>query len=136
MDKIEIMNERTRGTMMEFLGIRFTSYGDDYLEATMPINERTCTPAKIGHGGALMALAESVGSSLSYLNIDFDTQDVRGLEIKGNHLKAATGTITARATLLHKGRTTHVCEIKIRNANGDLVNISQMTNIIIMRKNG
>ena len=128
------MNERTKGTLMEFMGIRFSAYGDDWLEATMPINERTCTPAKIGHGGALMALAESVGSSLSFLNIDMEKQDVRGLEIKGNHLKAATGIVTARATLLHKGRTTHVCEIKIRNENGDLVNVSQMTNIVIVRK--
>lgn len=129
-----MMNERTKGTLMEFMGIRFSAYGDDWLEATMPINERTCTPAKIGHGGALMALAESVGSSLSFLNIDMEKQDVRGLEIKGNHLKAATGIVTARATLLHKGRTTHVCEIKIRNENGDLVNVSQMTNIVIERK--
>ncbi|MBO4601832.1 MAG: PaaI family thioesterase [Salinivirgaceae bacterium] len=134
MNKIDIMNERTIGTLMDFMGIRFTAFGDDWLEATMPINERTCTPAKIGHGGALMALAESVGSSLSFLNIDMEKQDVRGLEIKGNHLKAATGTVTARATLLHKGRTTHVCEIKIRNENGDLVNVSQMTNIVINRK--
>lgn len=134
MNTIDIMNERTKGTLMEFMGIRFSAYGDDWLEATMPINERTCTPAKIGHGGALMALAESVGSSLSFLNIDMEKQDVRGLEIKGNHLKAATGTVTARATLLHKGRTTHVCEIKIRNENGDLVNVSQMTNIVIERK--
>lgn len=128
------MNERTIGTLMDFMRIRFTAFGDDWLEATMPINERTCTPAKIGHGGALMALAESVGSSLSFLNIDMEKQDVRGLEIKGNHLKAATGIVTARATLLHKGRTTHVCEIKIRNENGDLVNVSQMTNIVINRK--
>lgn len=134
MNTIDIMNERTKGTLMEFMGIRFSAYGDDWLEATMPINERTCTPAKIGHGGALMALAESVGSSLSFLNIDMEKQDVRGLEIKGNHLKAATGIVTARATLLHKGRTTHVCEIKIRNENGDLVNVSQMTNIVIERK--
>lgn len=134
MDKIDIMNERTKGTLMDFMGIRFSAIGDDWLEATMPINERTCTPAKIGHGGALMALAESVGSSLSFLNIDMEKQDVRGLEIKGNHLKAAIGTVTARATLLHKGRTTHVCEIKIRNENGDLVNVSQMTNIVIERK--
>ena len=131
MNEIDIMNERTKGTMMEFLGIRFTNFGENWLEATMPIDERTCTPAKIGHGGALMALAESVGSGLSFLNVDTKKQDVRGLEIKGNHLKAATGTITARATLLHKGRTTHVCEIKIYNENGDLVNVSQMTNIVV-----
>ncbi len=134
MDKLEIMNERSRGTMMEFLGIRFIAAGSNWLEATMTIDERSCTPAGIGHGGALMALAESVGSSLSYMNVDINTQDVRGLEISGNHLKAATGTITARATLLHCGRTTHVCEIRITNQEGQLVNISRMTNIVITKK--
>ena len=131
MDKIEILNQRAKGTMLEFLGIRFTAAGDDYLEATMPINERSCTPAGIGHGGALMSLAESVGSCLSFLNIDPEKQDVRGLEINGNHLAAATGTVTARATLLHCGRRTHVAEIKIRNEEGKLVNVSRMTNFVI-----
>lgn len=134
MDTLELINERTKGTMMEFLGIRFTAFGDDWLEATMPINERTCTPARIGHGGAMIALAESVGSTLSFLNVDTDKQDVRGLEINGNHLAGATGTVTARATLLHKGRTTHVCEIKIRNEQGKLVNVSRMTNFVINLK--
>ena len=131
MDKIEILNQRGKGTMIEFLGIRFTAVGDDYLEATMPITERTCTPAKIGHGGALMALAESVGSCLSFLNIDPEKQDIRGLEINGNHLSAAIGIVTARATLLHRGRRTHVSEIKIRNEKGKLVNVSRMTNFVI-----
>jgi uncharacterized protein (TIGR00369 family) len=131
MDKIELLNQRGKGTMIEFLGIRFTAVGDDYLEATMPITERTCTPAKIGHGGAMMALAESVGSCLSFLNIDSEKQDIRGLEINGNHLSAATGTVTARATLLHRGRRTHVSEIKIRNEKGKLVNVSRMTNFVI-----
>ena len=131
MNKLEILNQRAKGTMLEFLDIRFTAVGDDYLEATMPINERSCTPAKIGHGGALMALAETVGSCLSFLNIDPEKQDVRGLEINGNHLSAATGTVTARATLLHRGRRTHVAEIKIRNQEGKLVNVSRMTNFVI-----
>lgn len=131
MDKLDILNQRAKGTMLEFLGIRFTAVGDDYLEATMPITERSCTPAKIGHGGALMALAETVGSCLSFLKIDTEKQDVRGLEINGNHLSAAIGTVTARATLLHCGRRTHVSEIKIRNEEGKLVNVSRMTNFVI-----
>ena len=106
MDKIELLNQRGKGTMIEFLGIRFTAVGDDYLEATMPITERTC-------------------------KIDTEKQDVRGLEINGNHLSAATGTVTARATLLHRGRRTHVSEIKIRNEKGKLVNVSRMTNFVI-----
>ncbi|MBR4619504.1 MAG: PaaI family thioesterase [Salinivirgaceae bacterium] len=134
MDKLEMLNSRSNGTLMEFFGIKFTAVGDNWLEATMPISERNCTPARIGHGGAMMALAETVGSSLSLLNIDMKTQDIRGLDISGNHLKAATGTVTARATMLHCGRTTHVCEIKITNQNGDLVNVSRMTNFVIPAK--
>lgn len=134
MDKLEMLNSRSHGTLMEFFGIKFTAVGDNWLEATMPISERNCTPALIGHGGAMMALAETVGSSLSLLNIDMKTQDIRGLDISGNHLKAATGTVTARATMLHCGRTTHVCEIKITNQNGDLVNVSRMTNFVIPAK--
>lgn len=129
-----MLNSRSNGTLMEFFGIKFTAVGDNWLEATMPISERNCTPARIGHGGAMMALAETVGSSLSLLNIDMKTQDIRGLDISGNHLKAATGTVTARATMLHCGRTTHVCEIKITNQNGDLVNVSRMTNFVIPAK--
>ncbi|MBR5642559.1 MAG: PaaI family thioesterase [Salinivirgaceae bacterium] len=134
MDKLEMLNSRSNGTLMEFFGIKFTAVGDNWLEATMPISERNCTPARIGHGGAMMALAETVGSSLSLLNIDMKTQDIRGLDISGNHLKAATGTVTARATMLHCGRTTHVCEIKITNQNGELVNVSRMTNFVIPAK--
>lgn len=134
MDKLEMLNSRSRGTLMEFFDIKFTAVGDNWLEATMPISEHNCTPARIGHGGAMMALAETVGSSLSLLNIDMKTQDIRGLDISGNHLKAATGTVTARATMLHCGRTTHVCEIKITNQNGDLVNVSRMTNFVIPAK--
>lgn len=134
MDRLDLLNERSKGTLMEFFGIKFTAMGDDWLEATMPITERNCTPARIGHGGALIALAESVGSCLSYINVDAETQDVRGLEINGNHLAPATGTVTARATLLHKGRTTHVCEIKIRNSQGKLVNVTRMTNFVINLK--
>ena len=129
-----MLNSRSNGTLMEFFGIKFTAVGDNWLEATMPISERNCTPARIGHGGAMMALAETVGSSLSLLNIDMKTQDIRGLDISGNHLKAATGTVTARATMLHCGRTTHVCEIKITNQNGELVNVSRMTNFVIPAK--
>lgn len=134
MDKLELLNNRAKGTLMEFLNIKFTAVGDDFLEATMPINERTCTPARIGHGGGLIALAESVGSCLSFLQIDPETQDVRGLEINGNHLAAATGTVTARCTLVHKGRTTHVSTIEIRNEAGKLVNVSRMTNFVVKKK--
>ena len=122
--------------MIDYLGIEFTKVGDDFLEATMPVNTHTYNPAKILHGGAMMALAETVGSALSYLFIDMESQDIRGLEINGNHLKSiSSGKVTARGQLIHKGKQTHVCEIKITDQDNNLLNISRMTNMIISKTN-
>jgi uncharacterized protein (TIGR00369 family) len=110
---LEQVNDYVKNTMIDYLDIKFIEVGPDFLEATMPVNEHTFNPARILHGGCMMALAETVGSALSFLHIDQLHYDVRGIEINGNHLKSAsTGTVKARATLIHKGRTTHVCEIR------------------------
>jgi len=132
--KVQYINEYVKNTMIDYLGIEFTKVGADFLEATMPVGTHTYNPAKILHGGAMMALAETVGSALSYLHIDMESQDIRGLEINGNHLKSASsGMVTARGQLIHKGKQTHVCEIKITNEEGILLNISRMTNMIITK---
>ncbi len=135
MNKEEILsmiNHHVQGTMIDYLGMVFTNVGDNYLEATMPVNSNTHNPAKILHGGAMMALAETVGSALSYLFIDREKQDIRGLEINGNHVKStADGIVTAKATLVHKGKQTHVSEIRITDNQGNLLNTSRMTNIIV-----
>ncbi len=129
---VDHFNELIKNTLMDHLDIRFTKIGSDFIEATMPVDSKTINPAQIIHGGALMALAESVGSALSYLFIDTGKQDVRGLDINGNHVKSASrGRVTARATLIHKGKQTHVSEIKIFDQEGNLLNISRMTNMII-----
>jgi uncharacterized protein (TIGR00369 family) len=129
---IDYINTITKGTLIEHLGIEFTNSGDDFIEATMPVEPKTYNPAQILHGGAMMALAETVGSALSYLFIDIDIQDVRGLDINGNHVRSVSnGKVKAKATILHKGKTTHVAEIKITDEEGRLLNISRMTNIII-----
>lgn len=138
MDKKEILNKinlLVQNTLMTHLGITFTDVGDDFLTAQMPIDERTYNPAKILHGGAMMALVESVGSALSYLFIDNEKFDVRGLEINGNHLKSShSGFAVAKATIVHKGRSTHVCEVRITDLEGNLLNVSRMTNIIVKKK--
>jgi 1,4-dihydroxy-2-naphthoyl-CoA hydrolase len=137
MDKEEVLhqiNDYVKNTLIDYLGIEFIGFGPDYLEARMPVNEHTHNPARILHGGAMMALAESVGSALSFLFIDKEVYDVRGVEINGNHLKStSTGWVIARATLMYKGRSTHVCEIKIKDEQGHLINISRMTNMIVIK---
>lgn len=132
-DILNMINQQVQGTMIDYLGINFTNTGADFLEATMPVNANTQNPAKLLHGGAMMALVETVGSALSYLFIDRTKQDVRGLEINGNHVRSASigMTVTARAVLVHKGRQTHVSEIKITNSEGKLLNTSRMTNMIV-----
>lgn len=135
MDKAEIVkmiNHHVQNTMIDFLEIEFIDAGTDYLVATMPIHQNTYNPARILHGGAMMALAETVGSALSYLFIDREVKDIRGLEINGNHVKSASqGKAVAKATLIHKGKQTHVTEIKISDEEGNLLNISRMTNMIV-----
>lgn len=132
---IELLNTLVKNTMIDFLDIKFIKVGSDFLEATMPVSPKTINPANILHGGALMALAESVGSALSYLFINRETHDIRGLEINGNHVRSASeGIVTARATLVHKGKQTHVSEIKITNNEGLLLNISRMTNMVVEKQ--
>lgn len=129
------INLLVQNTLMTHLGIKFVALDKNSITAKMPINNKTHNPAKILHGGAMMALAESVGSALSYLLIDPKQYDVRGLEINGNHIKSAKcGHATAKATIIHKGKTTHVSEIKITDDNDNLLNISRMTNIIVKLK--
>ena len=131
----EEFRQRSKGTLGETLGIEFTGIGDDWLEARMPVDHRTIQPAGLLHGGASVALAETLGSIASLLCIDAEKQLPVGLEINANHIKSArSGWVTGRATPLHIGRTTHVWEIKIHNENKDLVCISRLTVAIIDRK--
>jgi uncharacterized protein (TIGR00369 family) len=138
MDKIGILqklNSMTRNTLMETLDIRYTEIGEDYLVATMPVNEKVYQPMGILHGGATAALAESVGSTASHLFIDTGKYEVRGIEITANHLKSKrSGQVSATAKIIHKGRTTHLWEIRITDEAGDLVSFCKLTNIILARK--
>lgn len=129
---VDYINTIVKNTMIDFLGIEFTKVGEGFIEATMPVEAKTYNPARILHGGAMMALAESVGSALSYLFIDVEKQDIRGLDINGNHVRSvASGKVTACATIIHKGKLTHVTEIKITDDDGRLLNISRMTNVVV-----
>jgi 1,4-dihydroxy-2-naphthoyl-CoA hydrolase len=126
------LNAINQGTMAEFLGICFTEIGDNYLVATMPANERTLQPAGIVHGGANVALAESVASLAANLTIDRSLYRAVGQEINANHIRpVSTGLVTATAKPLHLGVTSQVWHIEIVNADGKLTCISRMTAAII-----
>jgi 1,4-dihydroxy-2-naphthoyl-CoA hydrolase len=129
---LEELNSRSKGNMSETLGIRFTAIGDNYLEATMPVDHRTVQPAGLLHGGASAALAETVGSMAGYQSIDREKYYCVGVEIKCNHLKSKTeGIVTARATPLHTGRKIHVWEIRISDEENRLICFSTLTLAVI-----
>ncbi|MFN0729136.1 PaaI family thioesterase [Polaribacter gochangensis] len=128
-------NKMCENTLMETLVIKFTDVGDDFLVAKMPVNSSVHQPYGLLHGGATVALAESVGSAASAYFIDTEKYIVKGIEISANHLKSVKeGIVTANAKIIHKGRTTHLWEIRIVNENNELVSLCKLTNIILEKQ--
>lgn len=131
---IEEMNQNGKNTLSEFLGIEFTEVGDDFLKATMPVNNRTKQPMGILHGGANIALAETVASMAANAVVDWSLFYCVGLEINANHIRSVKeGLVTAIASPIHLGRTTHVWEINIFNDSGKQTCISRMTASVLNR---
>jgi len=129
------LNSMTKNTLMETLKIQYTKIGDNYLVATMPVNASVHQPMGLLHGGATVALAESVGSTASHLFVDNKNFEVRGIEITANHLKSKReGIVTATAKIIHKGKITHLWEIKIVDEEGKMISICKLTNIILSKK--
>jgi 1,4-dihydroxy-2-naphthoyl-CoA hydrolase len=137
-EKSEILlsfNKRCKDTLMETLEIEYIDIGDDFLVAKMPVNTRVHQPYGLLHGGATAALAESVGSAASSFFVDNSRFIVKGIELSINHLKSIKeGEVTATAKIIHKGRTTHLWEIKVRNENNDLISVGKLTNIVLEKK--
>jgi 1,4-dihydroxy-2-naphthoyl-CoA hydrolase len=122
-----------RGTLVDHLGIRFTEIGDDFVRGTMPVDARTIQPYGLLHGGASLALAETLGSTGAAMCIDADYQCV-GQEINANHVRAArSGSVTGTARPIHIGGRTHVWGIDIVNEANKLVCVSRITMAIIKR---
>ena len=120
------------GSLAEHLGIVFTEVGPDFLRATMPVDHRTHQPLGLLHGGASVALAETLGSAAGMCCVDPDRQSVVGLEINANHIRALRdGVVTGTARPIHRGRTTQVWEIRIEDAEARLVSISRLTLAVI-----
>jgi uncharacterized protein (TIGR00369 family) len=126
------LNSLCPGTLMEHLNIVYTEVGKDYLCASMPVNKTTWQPLKILHGGATMALIESVGSALSLVLLEDNSFTVRGMEINANHiLSVKDGLVYAKAKIIHKGTRSHVIEIIVTNEQDKIVSVSRLTNMIV-----
>lgn len=128
-------NAICKNTLMETLNIEFIDIGADFLTASMPVNERVHQPDGVLHGGASVALAESVGSAASMMFLDISKVFVRGIEVSANHVKSiSSGKVFARATFIHKGRTTQLWEIKITNEQDELISLVKLTTIALPKK--
>ena len=122
----------TKGTMVEHLGIEITELGDDYVIGTMPVDNRTKQPFGILHGGASVALSETLASYGGFLTINPEKYHVVGVEINANHLKMAKkGIVTGKCSPIKRGKSTQVWQTEITNQNNELICISRITLIWI-----
>lgn len=138
MDKIKTLkffNDWCKNTLMETLSIEFVDVGEDFLTAKMPVDSRVHQPMGLLHGGASVALAESVGSSATMLFLDPEKFEVRGIEISANHLKSKrAGTVFATARIIHKGRSLHLWEIRIVDEQDQLISLCKLTNMVLPKR--
>ena len=132
---LNLCNEWSKNTLMQTLEIEYTDAGEDFLLATMPVNPRVHQPMGLLHGGASVALAESVGSAASLMFVNPEKQEVRGIEISANHVRSKReGLVTATARILHKGASIHLWEIRIVDENEKLISLCKLTNMVLPRR--
>lgn len=129
---LEVLNSMSKNTILEVLGIKITGIGEDYLEATMPVDARTHQVYGILHGGASVVLAETLGSMGAMLIVDPYKFRCMGIDINANHIKAVkSGIVIGTARPIHTGRSTQVWQIEIKTEAGELVCISRITMAVV-----
>jgi 1,4-dihydroxy-2-naphthoyl-CoA hydrolase len=131
-DSVATMQSWVKGTMVEHLGIEITGLGDDWIEGTMPVDSRTVQPYGVVHGGASVALAETLGSYAANLVLDRSKRRAVGQEIGASHLRpVSSGKVTGRATPLHLGRRSQVWNIEMRNDAGQRTCVARLTMAVL-----
>jgi 1,4-dihydroxy-2-naphthoyl-CoA hydrolase len=132
---IDKLNQLAANTMNDLIGIKFTEVGENYVKATMPVDQRTRQAYGLLHGGASATLAETIGSVASVMVVDPELYFCVGVEINANHLRSVRdGFVTATAIPLHLGMSSHVWDIKIIDMNEKLVCVSRLT-VYVKKKN-
>ena len=133
---LELVNQHSEGTLVSQLGIEFIEAGDDYVSARMPVDARTQQPARMLHGGASVALAETLASWASTFVVDREKHHCVGLEINANHVRAiGSGWVIGTARPLHLGRSTHIWEVRITDESSRLICISRVTMAVLAMAN-
>lgn len=131
---LEELNRLADGNMLGHLDIRFVQVGDDFLEAVMPVDQRTRQPAGLLHGGASVVLAETLGSVAAHFCIDAENFQAVGLEINANHIRGKHGGfVTGTARAAHLGRSTQIWEVRIVDEEGGLICLARLTVAVLRR---
>ncbi|MEW4924128.1 hotdog fold thioesterase [Algibacter sp. 2305UL17-15] len=126
----------SQNTLISHLGIEFVDVSDDFVVGRMLVTSKLHQPDGVLHGGATVALAETIGSFASLVLMDSDKMFVRGIEISANHIKSVReGYVYAKAVYLHKGRTTQLLEIRVTDEEDNLISLCKLTTIALPRKN-
>jgi 1,4-dihydroxy-2-naphthoyl-CoA hydrolase len=129
---LDKLNQSFDNSMLSYLEMKVTEITQDYLKATMPVNEKTKQTLGMLNGGATTALAESMGSQASVLMVNDPAKKVIGLEINANHIRTCTdGMVEAIVKPLHIGRKTHVWDIKIYDDEQKLLSVCRLTTLIV-----
>ncbi|HTD93116.1 MAG TPA: hotdog fold thioesterase [Chitinophagaceae bacterium] len=132
---LEMLKVLGPNTMAEHIGIEWSEVGDDFIKATMPVDNRTRQPYGLLHGGASCTLAETIGSVASAMVVDHARFACVGLEINANHIRSAReGSVTGIAKPLHLGANTHVWDVRIYDELDRMICVSRLTVAIIPRK--
>tara|TARA_B100000767_G_scaffold153645_1_gene144466 strand:+ start:588 stop:1007 length:420 start_codon:yes stop_codon:yes gene_type:complete len=123
-------NAICKNTLMETLAIEFIDLTEDVLTARMPVTSKVHQPDGVLHGGASVALAESIGSAAAIVFLGQENSTIRGLEISANHIKSISdGFVYAKAKALHRGKTTQLWQIRIENEAAELISLVKLTTI-------
>ncbi len=137
MKNIELaeINRMNKGTMMEWMGIEYLEASAGYIKAKMPVDRRTMQPYGILHGGATIALAETLGSFGSALLVDMEKYNVVGQQMSANHLRSArNGYVFGEARIIHQGKQTHIWNIDIKDEKERLISVCRFTVMVLERK--
>lgn len=138
MNKSEVLkrlNASSQNTLMQTLEIEYIDIGEDFLTASMPVTPRVHQPDGVLHGGATVALAETVGSAASHVLLGSKETVIRGIEISANHLKSVTaGIVQAKAVLTHKGKTLQLWDIEVRDEENRLISKCKLSTICLKRR--
>jgi 1,4-dihydroxy-2-naphthoyl-CoA hydrolase len=134
-EKIKRINDGIQNTMTSTIGIEITDIGDDFICGKMPVDERTTQPFGLLHGGASVALAETLGSIGGGIKVYNNNETVVGIEINANHLKSARdGWVYGKAIPIRIGKKIQVWNIEITNEDDDLICVSRLTLAVIPKK--